>query len=166
MIGCSSPCILGGQQFSSNYNTRIQYIFIQRPDDRALRGRLDENTGHPLHPNTYGIDLDRKIYGRWYASNQNLHCCPGVMANLDIVMGPVPTFYGEVESWGQNEGTILDRLDQVSARVLCYTDKCFSMYAKSNTIYFKFYQRDDDQGTVYVVTHTYHHSPVMVNVIP
>ena len=90
------------------------------------------------------------------------------MVNLEIgiVMGSVPTFYGEVESGGQNDGTMLDRLDQASARVLCYMDKCFSMYAKADTIPFKFYQRDDDQGAVYVVTHTYHHSPVLVNVIP
>ena len=90
------------------------------------------------------------------------------MANTDtgIVAGSVPTFYGEVDSWGQNDGTVLDRLDQVSARVLCYMDKCFSMNAKDDTIHLKFYQRDDDQGTVYVVTHAYHHSPVLVNVIP
>ena len=158
---------LGGQQRDSNYNTRIHYIFIQRPDDRELRHKQDENTGHHLHPSTYGIDLDRKIYDRWYAFDQNLHCCPVVMANLDIgiVAGSVPTFYGEIESGGWNDGTILDRLDQMSARVLCYMDKCFSMYAKADTIHFKFYQRDDDQGTVYVVTHAYHHSPVLVNII-
>ena len=81
-------------------------------------------------------------------------------------MESVPPFYGEVESWGQNEGTVLDRLNQVSARVLCYMFKSFSMYAKDDSIHFKFYQRDDDQGTVYVVTHAYCHSPVLVNVIP
>ena len=89
-----------------------------------------------------------------------------VNPDIGIVMGSVPTFYGEVESGGLNDGTMLDRLDQVSARVLCYTDKCFSMYTKADTIHFKFYQRDDDQGTVYVVTHIYCHSPVLVNVIP
>ena len=87
-----------------------------------------------------------------------------VNPDIGIVMGSVSMFDGEVESLGQNEGTVLDRLDQVSARVLCYMDKCFSMYAKSDTIHFKFYQRDNDQGTVYVVTHAYYHSPVMINV--
>ena len=54
----------------------------------------------------------------------------------------------------------------VSARVLCHTNKCFSMYAKSDLIHLKFYQQDDDQGTVYIVTHSYHHSPVLANIIP
>ena len=84
------------------------------------------------------------------------------MINLDIgiVAGSIPTFYGEVESSGSKESTMLDKLDQVSAQVLCYTGKCFSMFAQSDKIHFKFYQRDDKCGTVYVKKHAYQHSPV------
>ena len=64
--------------------------------------------------------------------------------NIGIVTGSVPTSYGEVESAGSKEKSTLDKLDQVSARVLCYTDKCFSMFAQSDKIHFKFYQRDDN----------------------
>ena len=84
------------------------------------------------------------------------------MINLDIgiVAASVLTFYGEVESFGSKEKMTLDKLDQVSARVLCYTNKCFSMFVQSDKIHFKFYQRDDKCSTVYVKTHAYRHSPV------
>ena len=87
------------------------------------------------------------------------------MINLDIgiVVGSVPTFYGEFESSSSKEETMLDKLDQVSARVLCYTDKCFSMFMQSGKIHFKFYLRDDYCGTVYVKKEAYHHSPVSPN---
>ena len=102
------------------------------------------------------------IYNKWFQYDRELYCSPGVIINPDIgiVAGSVPTFYGEVESSGSKEKTMLDKLDQVSARVLCYTNKCFSMFAQSDNIHFKFYQRDDNCGTVYVKTHSYHHSPV------
>ena len=64
--------------------------------------------------------------------------------DIEILTGSVPTFYGEVESSGSKEKTMLDKLNQVSARVLCYTNKCFSMFAQSDKIHFKFYQRDDN----------------------
>ena len=83
-----------------------------------------------------------------------------VNPDIGIVAGSVPTFYGEVESSGLKESATLDKPDQVSAQVLCYTDKCFSMFAQSDMIHFKFYQRDDKCGTVYVKKHAYHHSPV------
>ena len=67
-----------------------------------------------------------------------------IKPNIGIVAGSVPTSYGEVESAGSKEKSMLDKLDQVSARVLCYTDKCFSMFAQSDKIHFKFYQRDDN----------------------
>ena len=45
------------------------------------------------------------------------------------------------------------------ARILCYTDKCFSVYAKSNELKILFYQRDENVGKVYVETQQYIHSP-------
>ena len=83
-----------------------------------------------------------------------------VNPDIGIVAGSVPTFYREVESSGLKESAMLDKLDQVSAWVLCYTDKCFSMFTQSDKIHFKFYQRDDKCGTVYVKKHAYRHSPV------
>ena len=148
----------GGQQCGSNYNTRIQYVFIER----TLASKHDTSALHPLHPDEYDAKLDRKIYDKWFGYNQQLYCSPGIMVNPDIgiVAGSIPTFYGEVESSTPNESATLDKHDQVSAQVLCYTDKCFSMYAQSDKIHFKFYQRDDRCGTVYVKKHAYWHSPV------
>ena len=83
--------------------------------------------------------------------------------DIGIVAGSIHTFYGELESYGASEVTMLDKLDQVSAQVLSYTDKCFSMYAQSDKIHIKFYQRDDRCGTVYVKTQSYRHSPVSPN---
>ena len=83
--------------------------------------------------------------------------------DIGIVAVSVPMFYGEVESSSLKEETTLDKLDQVSARVLCYTDKCFSMFAQSDKIHFKFYQRDHNCGTVYVKKEAYSHSPVSPN---
>ena len=153
---------LGGQQCGSNYNTRIQYIFIERSVDRSARPKHDASALHPLHPDAYNTKLDRKIHNKWFRYDRELYCSPGMMINPDIriVAGSVPTFYGEIESSGSKEKTMLNKLDQVSARVLCYTDKCFSMFAQSDKIHFKFYQRDDNCGTVYVKTHSCCHSPV------
>ena len=47
------------------------------------------------------------------------------------------------------------------ARILCYTDKCFSVYAKSNELKILFYQRDENVGKVYVQTQQYTHSPTI-----
>ena len=119
---------LGGQQCGSNYNTRIQCIFIER----SLDSKWDTSALHPLYTDEYNAKLDRKIYDGWFGYNQELYCSPSIMVNPDIgtVTGSVPTFYGEVEPSGLKESAILDKLDQVSARVLCYTDKCFSMFAQ------------------------------------
>ena len=130
---------LGGQQCGSNYNTRIQYVLVKR----LLDSKRDTSALHPLHPDEYDTKLDRKICDRWFGYNQELYCSPSVMINPDIgiVAGSIPTFYGEVESSGSKKSTTLDKLDQVSAQVLHYTDKCFSMLAQSDKIHFKFYQR-------------------------
>ena len=48
---------LRGQQCGSNYNTRIQYIFV----DRSAQPKHDASALHPLHPDA---KLDRKIYNR------------------------------------------------------------------------------------------------------
>ena len=149
---------LRGQQCGSNYNTRIQYIFVER----SLDSKRDTSALHPLYPDEYDAKLDRKIYDRWFRYDQVLYCSPCIMINLDIgiVAGSIPTFCGEVESSSSKESTMLDKLDQVSAWVLCYTDKCFSMFAQLDKIHFKFYQRDDKCGTVCVKKHAYWHSPV------
>ena len=47
------------------------------------------------------------------------------------------------------------------ARILCYTDKCFSVYAKSDELKILFYQRDENVGKVYVQTEQYSHSPTI-----
>ena len=47
------------------------------------------------------------------------------------------------------------------ARILCYTNKCFSVYAKSNELKILFYQRDENVGKVYVETQQYIHSPTI-----
>ena len=132
---------LGGQQCGSNYNTRIQYIFIERSVDRSARPKHDASALHPLHPDAYNAKLDRKIYNRWFQYDRELYCSPGMMINPDIgiVTGCVSTFYGEIESSGSKEKSMLGKLDQVSARMLCYTDKCFSMFAQLDKIHLKFY---------------------------
>ena len=88
-----------------------------------------------------------------------------MMINLDIgvVAGSLSMFHGEVESSSLKEETTLDKLDQVSAQVLCYTDMCFSMFVQSDKMCFKFYQRDDNCSTVYVKKEAYHHSPESPN---
>ena len=47
------------------------------------------------------------------------------------------------------------------ARILCYTDKCFSVCAKSDELKILFYQRDENVGKVYVQTQQYSHSPTI-----
>ena len=41
------------------------------------------------------------------------------------------------------------------ARILYYTDKCFSVYAKSDELKILFYQRDENIGKVYVQIEQY-----------
>ena len=47
------------------------------------------------------------------------------------------------------------------ARILCYTNKCFSVYAKSDELKILFYQRDENVGKVYVQTEQYTHLPTI-----
>ena len=128
MIGCNLRCGLEVNSVAQT-NTRIQYVFVER----SARPKHDASALHRLHPEEYDVKLDRKIYNKWFRYDRELYCSPGVMINPDIgvVTGSVPTFYGEVESSGSKEKTSLDKLDQVSARVLYYTDKYFSMFAVS-----------------------------------
>ena len=123
---------------------------------------------HPLHPNKYTTQQNRTLYDRWYAYNQQQYCSPGIIVNPDlaIVATSVPTLYGEVESSHRSDATTLDKLHQVSARILCYTDKCFSVYTKSDIIHIKFYQWDDNNGIVHVLKMHYSHLPILTNVNP
>ena len=85
-------------------------------------------------------------------------CSPNIFINPDlaIVAGCTPTLYGEVESnKGRQDDTVIDKLNQA---ILCYTNKCFSVYAKSNELKILFYQRDENIGKVYVETQQYSHS--------
>ena len=66
---------LGGQQFCSNYNTHIQYVFVER----SLESKRNSSVLNPLHPDEYDAELDSKIYDRWYTYDQDLYCSPGVM---------------------------------------------------------------------------------------
>ena len=76
-----------------------------------------------------------------FTLNKKGYCCPGVIVNpnLVVVTGTMPTLYGEVESINPLDDHVLDRFDQVSSRVLCYTDKCFSVYTKSDVFYIQLY---------------------------
>ena len=89
---------------------------------------------------------------------------PNIFINPDlaIVAGCTPTLYSEVESnRGRRDDTVIDKLNQAVARILCYTNKCFSVYAKSNELKILFYQRDENIGKVYVETQQYTHSPTV-----
>ena len=89
---------------------------------------------------------------------------PNIFINPDlaIVAGCTPTLYSEVESnRGRQDDTVIDKLNQAVARILCYTNKCFSVYAKSNKLKILFYQRDENVGKVYVKTQQYTHSPTI-----
>ena len=77
-------------------------------------------------------------------------------------MGSTPTLYSEVESnTGRGDDAVIDKLNQAVARILCYTDKCFSVYAKSDKLKTLFYQRDENVGKVYVQTEQYSRSPTI-----
>ena len=118
---------------------RFEYVFIQKA---RCGPPLGTGVAHPLHPNKYNIQTDRTTYNRWYGYNQQKYCCPGVIVSLDlaVITRTVPTLYGEVESSNLSDATTFEMLDQVSAGILCYTDKCFSVYAKADVIHIKFYQ--------------------------
>ena len=91
-------------------------------------------------------------------------CSPNIFINPDlaIVAGCTPTLYSEVESnRGRRDDTVIDQLNQAVARILCYTNKSFSVYAKSNELKILFYQRDENVGKVYVETQQYTHSPTI-----
>ena len=130
---------LGEQQPGSNYNVRFKYVFVRKgPNMQPLGTGMD----HSLHPRRYDARTDRILYNRWYRYNWDKYCIPGVVVNPDlaIVMGTVPTLYGKVESSHSSDDTSFEWLDQCSVRILSYTNKCFSVYAKSDIIHIKFYQ--------------------------
>ena len=116
---------LGGKQPGSDYNARFEYIFIKKARHGPPIGTA---LAHPLHQRKYDAITDRTIYDRWYSYNQQQYCMPGVVnPDLAIVARTVPTLYGEVESSHLADATSFERLDQCSARVLSYRDKCFSV---------------------------------------
>ena len=114
-----------------------------------------------LAPQTCSAATDQTLYNRWYSYNQRGYCVPGVVVNPDlgIVAGTAPTLYGEVELGHRSDERNLLRLDQCSSRILCYSNKCFSLYAKTSVIHLRYYQRNDDTGTVYVLSQHFNHSP-------
>ena len=130
---------LGGQQPGSNYNARFEYVFVRKEPNMPPLGT---GVAHPLHPRRYNAKTDRTLYNRWYRYNWDKYCIPGVVVKMDyaIVMGTVPTLYGEVESSHSADATSLEWLAKCSVRILSYTNKCFSVYAKSEIIHIKFYQ--------------------------
>ena len=62
---------------------------------------------------------------------------------------------------GRRDDAVIEKLNQAVARILCYSNKCFSVYAKSNELKILFYQRDENVGKVYVETQQYTHSPTI-----
>ena len=103
----------------------------------------------------FSVQQDRKIYDWCHTYDSLRLCSPNVFINPDlaIVAGSTPTLYSEVESnTGRQDDAVIDKLNQAVARILCYTDKCFSVYAKSNELKILFYQRDENIGKVYVQT--------------
>ena len=150
---------LGGKQSGSNYNAWFEYIYArwESGNDQPI----GTGVGHTLAPQTYSAATDRKLYDRWYSYNQSGYCVPGVFVNPDlgIVAGTAPTLYGEVESGHHSDEQIFLRLDQCSSQILCYTDKCFSLYAKASVTHLRYYQRNDATGTVYVLSRHFNHLP-------
>ena len=112
----------------------------------------------------FSVQQDRKIYDRCHRYDSLRLCSPNIFINPDlaIVVGLTPTLYGEVESnTGRQDDAVIDKLNQAVARVLCYTDNYFSVYAKSDELKILFYQRDENVGKVYVQTKQYSHSPTI-----
>ena len=141
---------LGGTQCGSNFNAHISYVFI------------DDATALDLH--IFSVQQDRKIYDWCHRYDGMGFCSPNIFINPDlaIVAGCTPTLYGEVESnRGRRDDTVIDKLNQAVARILCYTNNCFSVYAKSDELKILFYQRDENVGKVYVQTEQYTHSPTI-----
>ena len=111
----------------------------------------------------FSVQQDRKIYDQCHRYDTLRFCSPNIYINPDlaIVAGCTPTLYGEVESNRGRRDAVIEKLNQAVARILCYTDKCFSVYAKSNELKILFYQRDENVGKVYVETQQYIHSPTI-----
>ena len=112
----------------------------------------------------FSVQQDRKIYDRCHRYDTLGFCSPNIFINpnLAIIAGCTPTLYSEVESnRGRRDDAVIEKLNQAVARILCYTDKCFSVYAKSNELKILFYQGDENVGKVYVETQQYIHSPTI-----
>ena len=125
-----------------------------------------ENThgSHYLHPLTYAIHNDRRVYDRWYNYDALGCCSPNLYINPDlaIVSGMNPTLYGEVKSYKRRGNASNDKpiakLSQAVCRILNYTDRCFAIYAKPQELKIIFYQRDENIGKVYMEIKTFSHS--------
>ena len=112
----------------------------------------------------FSVQQDRKIYDRCHRYDSLGLRSPNIFINpnLAIVAGSTPTLYSEVESnTGRRDDVVIDKLNQAVARILCYTDKCFSVYAKSDKLKILFYQRDEKVGKVYVQIEQYSYSPTI-----
>ena len=122
-----------------------------------------------LTSQVFSVQQDRRIYDRCHRYDTLGFCSPNIFINPDlaIVAGSAPTLYGEVESnTGIQDDAVLDKLNRAVARILCYTDRCFSVYAKSDELKILFYQRDENVGKVYVQTELYTHSKAILGSQP
>ena len=119
---------------------------------------------HYLHPLTYTIHNDRRVYDRWYNYDALGCCSPNLYINPDlaIVSSMNLTLYGEVESYKRRGNASDDKpiakLSQAVCRILNYTDRCFAIYAKPQELKIIFYQRDENIGKVYMEIKMFSHS--------
>ena len=125
---------LGRNQSGSNYNAR----HFHYPKSTTQAASCDWCCPS-LHQNTYTAQTDRHVYNRWYRYDQQGYCCPRIIVNPDlaIVTRSMPILYGEVESSNLSNVKVLDRINQATARILSYTNKCFLVCA--NLFYIQLY---------------------------
>ena len=125
-----------------------------------------------LHPLTYTIHDDRRLYDRWHNYDALGCCSPNLYINPDlaIISGTNPMLYGEVESYKHKENASDDKpiakLSQAVCRILNYTDRCFAIYAKLQELKIIFYQRDENIGKVYMEVKTFSHSLTIAGTNP
>ena len=116
----------------------------------------------PLAKPNFTAMHHRNIYNKWYQYNNQNFCSSSteLQPNLQVSAEAMPTLYGDVSSiQGRSNVPAINRINILTARILCYNKHAIAFYAEANAFSILFYGQDDVNGRIFSETVNMDHSP-------
>ena len=116
----------------------------------------------PLAKKNFTAKQDRNVYNKWYQYNEQNFCYSSteLQPDLQVSAGAMPSLYGEVSSiQGQSNIPAINRINILTAHILCYNKHAITFYAEENAFSLFSYSHDDGNGRIFLETLNMDHSP-------